>query len=68
MAFEKYTTEQLKKYQDSELHKKWNEQYFDILKKYDEFGYFKRDFYSVFLDSKENFDKNYESNWYYYYK
>ena len=28
-----------------------------------EFGYFKKDFYSVFLDSKENFDTNYESNW-----
>jgi len=63
-----YTDEQLKKYLDSELHKRWNEQYFDILKKYDEFGYFKKDFYSVFLDSKENFDTNYESNWYYYYK
>ena len=63
-----YTDEQLKKYQDSELHKQWNEQYFDLLKKYDEFGYFKKDFYSVFLDSKENFDTNYESNWYYYYK
>ncbi|AEH02711.1 hypothetical protein [Lacinutrix sp. 5H-3-7-4] len=63
-----YTDKQLTKYQDSELHKKWNEQYFDILKKYDEFGYFKKDFYSVFLDSKENFDTNYESNWYYYYK
>ena len=63
-----YTDEQIKKYQDSELHKKWNEQYFDILKKYDEFGYFKKDFYSIFLDSKENFDTNYESNWYYYYK
>ena len=63
-----YTDEQLKKYQDSELHKKWNEQYFELLKKHDEFGYFKKDFYSVFLDSKENFDTNYESNWYYYYK
>ena len=63
-----YTDEQLKKYQDSDLHKKWNEQYFDLLKKYDEFGYFKKDFYSIFLDSKENFDTNYESNWYYYYK
>ncbi len=63
-----HTNEQLKKYQDSEIHKKWNQQYFDLLKDYDEFEYFKKDFYSVFLDSKENFDTNYESNWYYYYK
>ncbi|GAA3579531.1 hypothetical protein [Snuella lapsa] len=63
-----YTDEQLKKYQDSEIHKQWSNQYFDLLKEYDEFGYFKKDFYYVFLDSKENFDTNYKSNWYYYYK
>jgi hypothetical protein len=63
-----YTDDQLKKYQDSEIHKNWSNQYYDLLKKYDEFGYFKKDFYSVFLDSKENFDTNYESNWFYYYK
>lgn len=42
--------------------------YYDVLKKYDEFEYFKRIDFFVFLDSKENFDSNYESNWYYYYK
>lgn len=63
-----HTDEQLKKYQDSEIHKQWNEQYFDLLKEYDKFGYFKKDYFSVYLDSKENFDTNYDSNWYYYYK
>jgi len=63
-----YTDEQLKKYQDSEIHEKWNEKYFELLKSYDEFNYFKKNFHSVYLDSKENFDTNYESNWYYYYK
>lgn len=62
------TDEQLKKYQDSELHKKWSEQYFELLENYDEFSYFKKDLFSIYLDSKENFDNNYESNWYYYYK
>jgi hypothetical protein len=63
-----YTNEQLKKYQDSETHKKWRKKYFDLLKKYDEFGYFKKDYFSIYLDSKENFETNYDSNWYYYYK
>jgi hypothetical protein len=63
-----YTDEQVKKYEDSEEHKKWTDKYFELLSQFDEFGYFKREFYSVYLDSKENFDNNYESNWYYYYK
>jgi len=63
-----YTEEQEKKYQVSETHKKWNEQYFDLLMNYDEFKYFKKEYFSIYLDSKENFDSNYESNWYYYYK
>jgi len=44
------------------------DKYFDVLKKHDEFNYFDRQTFSVSIDSKENFDKNYESNWYYYYK
>jgi hypothetical protein len=63
-----YTDEQVKKYENSEEYKEWTNKYFDLLSQYDEFGYFKREFFSVYLDSKENFDNNYESNWYYYYK
>lgn len=63
-----YTDEQVKKYENSEEHKKWTDKYFELLSKYDQFGYFKREFFLVFLDSKENFDNNYQSNWYYYYK
>lgn len=63
-----YTDEQVKKFENSEEHKNWTDKYFKLLSEYDEFGYFKREFFSVYLDSKENFDNNYESNWYYYYK
>ena len=63
-----YKDEQVKKYQDSETHRNWQEQYYNLLKEFDEFGYFKKDYFYFHLDSKENFDKNYESNWYYYYK
>lgn len=63
-----YTDEQVKKYENSEELKKWTDKYFELLSQHDEFGYFKRVFFSVYIDSKENFDNNYKSNWYYYYK
>ncbi len=63
-----YTDEQVKKYKNSEEYKKWTDKYYELLIQYDEFGYFKRDLFSVYLDSKENFDNNYQSNWYFYYK
>ncbi|WP_291134942.1 hypothetical protein [Flavobacterium sp. UBA7663] len=40
--------------------------YFNLLTKYDEFNYFKENTFSILLDSKENFDNNYSSNWFYY--
>lgn len=63
-----FTDDQVKKYRNSEDHKNWSNKYFELLSQYDEFGYFKREFFLVFLDSKENFDKNYQSSWHYYYK
>jgi hypothetical protein len=63
-----YTDEQVKQYENSETRKIWADKYFDLLEPYNEFGYFKRDKFNVNLDSKENFDNNYQSNWYYYYK
>jgi len=63
-----YSDEQVKRYENSEIQKLWAEKYFNLLKPYDEFDYFKREKFYIYLDSKENFDNNYESNWYYYYK
>ncbi|ARV19503.1 hypothetical protein AEP_02577 [Curvibacter sp. AEP1-3] len=42
--------------------------YFDLLILHDEFGYLSNEEFTVSFDSKHNFDKNYQSNWYYYYK
>lgn len=63
-----YTEDQVKYYENSETKKIWADKYFNILEPYNEFGYFKRDNFNIYLDSKENFDNNYSSNWYYYYK
>ena len=63
-----YTEKQLNKYRkDSKTLKEWNDKYLKIVKKYDKYNYFNKS-YLIILDSKENFDKNYESNWYYYYR
>jgi len=58
----------LEVYNKSDIKEAWAKNYFQLLKQYDEFGYFKEDDFFIYLNSKENFDTNYESNWYYYYK
>lgn len=63
-----YSDEQAKRAEEQGKQDDFAERFFELLKMYDQFGYIKRDSFSVLLDSKENFDGNYESNWYYYYK
>lgn len=61
-----YLEEHVNKYAKNGVKEKLSKKYFDLLKQYDEFGYFKEDTFSIMLDSKENFDENYKSNWFYY--
>ena len=61
-----YTDKQIEDYSNNGTKDYLTEQYYKLLKKYDEFDYFKRDLFSIRLDSKENFDKNFESSWFYY--
>ncbi len=68
VTFFLYTDRQVKQYEPGETKKQWADRYFDLVKPYDTFGYLSRDAFDICLDSKENFDKNYSSNWYYYYK
>jgi hypothetical protein len=68
VTFFLYTDEQLKFYEKSPLKKEWADKYREVLRLHDEFGYYKRSPFKIYLDSKENFDKNYDSNWWYYYK
>ena len=48
--------------------KQFTELYFPLLKEFDEFNYCKISDLKVDFDTKENFEKNYQGNWYYYYK
>lgn len=63
-----YTDNQVKENSCNGMLEKLNEEYYKLLKVYDEFDYIKRESYSICIYSKENFDRNYASNWYYYYK
>jgi len=63
-----HTDTQAKEAASDTLVQELTQRYFILLKKYDEFDYFGWESFSLEIDSKENFDRNYESNWYYYYK
>ncbi|MFC6860512.1 hypothetical protein [Zunongwangia atlantica] len=63
-----FKDEQKDKIKNSTEFKLIEEKYFDLLKEYDEFNYWKRKNFGIEIDSKQNFDDNYKSNWYYYYK
>lgn len=43
-------------------------EFYEQVRAYDKHGYFRLDNISVGLDSKQNFDENYKSNWQYYYR
>ncbi|EMI24347.1 hypothetical protein RESH_05068 [Rhodopirellula europaea SH398] len=61
-----FTDEQVKKHEGKK--DEYAAMYFELLKPHDEFGYLKRIQFKINFDSKQNFDNNFESNWYYYYK
>lgn len=63
-----YTEEQAKALNSSDIPKRWADTYLALAKKHDEFDYLARDRFFIAVDSKENFDSNYSSNWYYYFK
>ena len=80
----KFVTEELRQaesisvfvYKDSEIDEfkksgkidELKKEFFEMVKPVDKENYFTIDNIAVGVDSKQNFDENYESNWYYYYK
>lgn len=61
-----YTDKQIEDYQKNGIAGLMKQQYFELLKQYDEFDYIKPDDNFLIFDSKDNFDKNFDSNWFYY--
>ncbi len=67
-TFFMYTEDKIKDYDTPEIKNDWADKYYSFIKPFDDFNYFKREEVQILLDSKDNFDNNYDSNWYYYYK
>lgn len=67
VVFFLYKDEQIKQYEERGFVEIWSDMYLGLLKCYDEFGFFTKDSFRIKLDSKENFDTNFNSNHYYYY-
>lgn len=62
------TDEQLQNCKAIGLEDKLINAYLQLIKKHDEFGYLGAHSVSLRFDSKESFDRNYNGNWYYYWK
>jgi hypothetical protein len=62
-----YTDEQVKRFSSDDFRGRLDDAYFQLALAHDEFGILERQV-TVGLDSKENFDNNYEGNWQYYWK
>ena len=63
-----FSDDQLNKNNNTETKNKFKREYLKLIKECDEFGYIDEEIFSIKLDSKENFDKNYQSNWFYYFR
>ena len=61
-----YTDKQIEDFKKDGTTETMRQQYFGLLKMYDEFDYIKPDTHFLAFDSKEKFDKNFESNWFWY--
>jgi len=61
-----YTDKQIEKYSKNGEKEILIEKYFELLKKYDEFDYLKKEEVSIQFDSKENFDNYYKGSWFNY--
>lgn len=62
------TDEQAARLRQGGVPDQWADLYYALVRGHDEFGYIRRDEISIAVDSKETFDRDYASNWYYYFK
>jgi len=63
-----FTDDQARAAEQNGLKEQYGRLYFELLKPRDQFNYLDETAFTVAVDSKQNFDENYQSNWYYYYK
>ncbi len=61
-----YSDDDITLYKKNGMNQEVTNDYYSTLKKYDELNYFTKENMSLTFDSKENLDKNYEGNLFYY--
>jgi hypothetical protein len=61
-----YDNQDVETYKNNGISRQITDEYYSILKKYDELNYFTKENICLTFDSKENLDKNYEGNLFYY--
>lgn len=62
------TTAQATAYEGSRSLDEWSSSYYQLAREHDEFGYLGLEHCRIRVSSKENFDTNYESSWFYYWR
>lgn len=62
-----FTDEQLYQFKNTTKYNPIEDAYFQLLKTYDTFDYWKREDFNLTIDSKQNFNTNFDGNWYHYY-
>lgn len=63
-----YTEQQIIDHKNVDLLESIRNEYYSMIKPFDEYGFYTVDSLKIRIDSKENFDNNFESSWFYYYK
>ena len=61
-----FTNEQVRQFSQNGMKEYFKQKYFEILKRHDEFGYYQKNESSIELESRENFETNYENSWFKY--
>ncbi|MEO6637412.1 MAG: hypothetical protein ABIN25_03995, partial [Ginsengibacter sp.] len=61
-----FTDAQIQKYKEDGTTESMRAKYFSLLKMYDAFDYIKPTDNFIAFDSKENFDNNFSSDWFWY--
>ena len=62
------TDAQASQLRNPDIQRRWGDLYYPLVKRHDEFGYLERAEIFVPVDSRETFDRDFSSNWYYYFK
>jgi len=63
-----HTDAQAERLRADDVRERWADLYFPLVHAHDEFGYVTREEILIEVDSRESFERDYQSNWYYYFK